>query len=896
MDLRPGSIAFEKFKIIAPIGEGGMATVYKAKHIHLDKVVVLKLLKTDTENEKTLVRFHSEAKILSQLKHPGISQFFDFGLSYKNEPYLAIEFVEGKTLKSSLKEREHLPIGLALSILLDVCQALSYAHKKGIIHRDVKPGNIMLQDSEGELRAILLDFGIARLITADMQEDQSLTSSGELVGSPRYMSPEQAEGKSIDKTTDLYSIGCVLFEILTGDTPLTGDTLLETINLRKNETAPRLSSMVSYSVPEELDDIAATLLERDKERRYQSIDSLIEDLNILREKLLEEDSEKEKRDVSEFVLSLKVEEPIYMSKRFMFSLLLLAVTAMAGATYYLTDSASRSNRFLASSSSEIPKSGMVKTEKEKIRELEERANGNNLTLPIGNVEDLKKIPEQKNLQVLKIKLEKEIDLDKLMEALGQSKSLIEIYISPNPYKISNLKEVASLPHLLYLEIKGMKIEKKALIDLTGAKNLQVLNLLECGIEEKELSTLSKIKPLRHLYIDEVLAKSNGMKEFRRALPDCNIVATKLVESVPDYAQLYDEVKGGESNFFKERKQATVVSIPSILDDLKSRENARIEKIIELEKRHQDSYLLAKKCYEIAVKAQGANCPSAANYLSEMATFQQVQAKYPEALALLDRSDEVIENCGATRYSSMNTAKRSDIYWIQGKQAESVKLAKEALSLSKEAVIKQNDEPLKMYERVIQRLLDMNENSRCLNAIKEQKKFLNTWHAENYPLYGYYCLWPMRAYFRMASKSPETKKLAIDEAKRIRKLFYALKEEANNSKGQIIIDDQLYAFLEATFTLNCLAEDKEKSKKLLEEAALFIKSNPQMVKRNPFMTWDIFVNLARLSKTAANQGKVVKYYKTALTLTKFLGPTGAERARETQAELDAYVQSQQDSQK
>ncbi|MBX9693472.1 MAG: serine/threonine protein kinase, partial [Cyanobacteria bacterium] len=266
MDLNIGSRVFDKFTIIGQIGAGGMGSIYKANHVLMNRDVVLKVI-VGGLNQHSLIRFQNEAKALSKLNHPNIAKVFDFGL-YENTPYLAIEFVEGITLSKMLDSGPLSPDD-AIPILKQLCQALSHAHAAGIIHRDLKPSNIMLRQVAGETQVVLLDFGIAKL-TDDSQG--SLTRTGELVGSPLYMSPEQCLGAPVTHQTDQYSLGCVIFEMLTGEPPFIGESALQTMLLHQQSEPPKLSEICKQPVPESLERLVDRLLEKDADRRFGSID------------------------------------------------------------------------------------------------------------------------------------------------------------------------------------------------------------------------------------------------------------------------------------------------------------------------------------------------------------------------------------------------------------------------------------------------------------------------------------------------------------------------------------------------------------------------------------------------------------------------------------------------
>ncbi|MBX9693945.1 MAG: serine/threonine-protein kinase, partial [Cyanobacteria bacterium] len=227
-------------------------------------------------SKRKILRFQNEAKVLSQLNHPNIAQIFDFGLSEKNVPFIAIEFVEGKTLEQILSDDGPLDVSSTLEIVSQLCAALEHAHNAGVIHRDVKPGNIMIQGSGSDVRAVLLDFGVAKLIADDT--NQQITSTGYVIGSPLYMSPEQTLGKPVTQNADQYSLGCVLFAMLSGNPPFVGQTPLETCTLHREAPPPSLSKLCKFELPSGLEQILERLLAKTEAGRYSSVASLAKEL------------------------------------------------------------------------------------------------------------------------------------------------------------------------------------------------------------------------------------------------------------------------------------------------------------------------------------------------------------------------------------------------------------------------------------------------------------------------------------------------------------------------------------------------------------------------------------------------------------------------------------------
>lgn len=265
----------EKYEIQEFIGAGGFGRVYKGRHIHLEKAVAIKVLTTSLLDNAmptpssilSLKRFSSEAKATNQLIHPNIVGTLDHGTT--PQPYIVMEYIEGETLEDKIKRGDVLSLDEFLKLFEQVCQAMSLAHESGCLHRDLKPSNIMI-DSETGL-AKILDFGLVKLVGG---EDSSKT--GEVVGSPPYMSPEQCRGAELDERSDIYSLGCVMYESLTAIKPFEDKTAVDCMYRNFHTTLLPISSL-RKGFPEALDYVVAKSL-ADLSQRYESIEQLRSDL------------------------------------------------------------------------------------------------------------------------------------------------------------------------------------------------------------------------------------------------------------------------------------------------------------------------------------------------------------------------------------------------------------------------------------------------------------------------------------------------------------------------------------------------------------------------------------------------------------------------------------------
>ncbi|HEY3578643.1 MAG TPA: Stk1 family PASTA domain-containing Ser/Thr kinase [Gaiellaceae bacterium] len=257
-----------RYRIQRKLGAGGMADVYLAEDQELGRRVAIKILNGRHANDAQFIeRFRREAKNAAALNHPNIVSIYDRG-NAEDTYYIAMEFLDGRTLKELIVSRGAAPINVAIEYARQILSALRFAHRHGIVHRDIKPHNVLV-DSEGRVK--VTDFGIARAGTSQM------TETGSIVGTAQYLSPEQARGGEVDQRSDLYSLGIVLYELLTGKTPFDGDTPVE-IAMKHLSNAPKPPSKLRPDIPAELDMVVLRALAKNPDDRYQSADEMEADL------------------------------------------------------------------------------------------------------------------------------------------------------------------------------------------------------------------------------------------------------------------------------------------------------------------------------------------------------------------------------------------------------------------------------------------------------------------------------------------------------------------------------------------------------------------------------------------------------------------------------------------
>lgn len=271
-----GSVVAQKYKLIESLGSGGMGVVFKAQHVLMHKTVALKMLHPQLiVSDHCLSRFQQEAKALSHIDHPNIIAVFDYGTTESGQPFIVMDYVRGHSLEDIIKKDGPLAPERGLRILIQVADAIAEAHKCGIIHRDLKPSNVMLvADGDNEESVRIVDFGIAKIVNAET--GNQLTKTGEIFGSPAYMSPEQCRGDVLDERSDIYSFGCVMYEALSGTVPFAGENMFETMYFHLNKLPAPLAMPqgTRHNYRHRIEPIIFKTLEKSREHRYQSMQQL----------------------------------------------------------------------------------------------------------------------------------------------------------------------------------------------------------------------------------------------------------------------------------------------------------------------------------------------------------------------------------------------------------------------------------------------------------------------------------------------------------------------------------------------------------------------------------------------------------------------------------------------
>ena len=284
-NLTIGSSFADRYKILETLGRGGMGVVFRAKDNQLDEVVALKTLRSDilSQDPTLLQRFKLEIKLARKITHRNVLRTHDFG-EWMGTPYISMEYLEGVTLKDLQKRKGALPLGVGLQIAKQMCHGLAAAHAQGVIHRDIKPQNMLIIPESGDLK--IMDFGIATVSNVKDEskpQDSAITGAGVVLGTPDYLPPELGRGQQADFRSDIYCLGVVLFELFCGRLPFTGDSALQIV-VHHIQTPPPMPRSIKPNLPLELQAVILKCLEKDRDKRFQTVDELTDALNSISER------------------------------------------------------------------------------------------------------------------------------------------------------------------------------------------------------------------------------------------------------------------------------------------------------------------------------------------------------------------------------------------------------------------------------------------------------------------------------------------------------------------------------------------------------------------------------------------------------------------------------------
>ncbi len=510
-DFNVGSIVFDRYKILEYVSSGAIGRVYKALDVELKIVVALKVLISDSHTDRELMRFQSEARLASKLRHHNVATIYDFGLCGKT-PYLSMEYVEGQSLQKILKSSGIPPIDEALDVLIQVCRALVHAHSQGIVHRDIKPANVVVaRKPDGTTTAKILDFGVAKKLDIDIATEGQITLTGELVGSPLYMSPEQSRGEAITTRSDNYSFGCLIWCCLVGKPPIRGGTLIETIMSIQHEIPPSLK-FARPDVPEELVDVVDRLLSKGPELRPELEKDVLPILERLHDQLLHNceeihiDSE-EALSSERSVFALTEGHSLRRTNVICASVMFFFLLSIAGFVLY--------SQFQKTSLSGLGKMPVavstVSLPDELISKSRQENDCNSLAMRDADDDDVKK---RLFSALVKLDLSTCKVTDDCFNYLAEQENLNELDLSHTG--VISLENASRLKRLTELKLNGTDITDSSLIKLAGLKQLRLLSLSNAqNLTDDALGGISMLDSLEELDLSDTPLSFNNVEQLSR---------------------------------------------------------------------------------------------------------------------------------------------------------------------------------------------------------------------------------------------------------------------------------------------------------------------------------------------------------------------------------------------
>ncbi|HEX8107914.1 MAG TPA: serine/threonine-protein kinase, partial [Kofleriaceae bacterium] len=277
-----------RYRVLAKLGEGGMGAVFRAEQISLKRTVAVKLLRPDVSAAPTLLRrFNAEAELVAKLSHPNTVNIYDFGQERDGTLFIAMELIDGRSLRQAIQREAPMPLPRALAIAAQIAASLADAHGHAIIHRDLKPDNVMLQDRGRDRDVVrVLDFGIAKLRDDTRATHAAMTQQGDMLGTPQYMAPEQIRAEPIDGRTDIYALGCLLYEMVTARLPHQAETVLAMLSKHLMEPAvPPSQRRPDLGIPAAADALILGAMAKDPRARPPSMEAFGEQIAALRQRL-----------------------------------------------------------------------------------------------------------------------------------------------------------------------------------------------------------------------------------------------------------------------------------------------------------------------------------------------------------------------------------------------------------------------------------------------------------------------------------------------------------------------------------------------------------------------------------------------------------------------------------
>lgn len=522
LDLEEKDFPIERYKPISLVGRGSTGNVYLARDRILNKLVAVKTL--NTLDKEQIISFQEEARATSKLKHPNIIEILDFGVVESGKPYMVFEYFKGETLESIIQSHKQISWEQAKPVIIQIAGALAYSHNHGIFHRDIKPTNIMVNDfGTNDLSVKLIDFGIAKIDgTATQYQGQTLA------GTPSYMSPDIASGYEYTESSEIYSLGCVIFEALTGQVPFGGETPLEVLSNHAKKDPPPISTLASSKIPESIEDLVQNCLKKPPDQRFKRMNDLLSEIESISHK----DSTRKAKSTSKSKVI-----PLFVS-------LSLAILLIAGFTVF--QKSQNTERAPTASRKSYRKAAKIKYKREGEYfgfGFKEWSRPNKIGGKIDD-EDLKIIAEDV--------LAKNIDsLDLAKESITGSglkylKDLPLRYLSieGNPLKESYLNEL-DIPNLRHLVLNETKISDTGINHLKSMKGLKSLGLVDCkSISNSQMCSLITDSNLEILVINGTKINDQFLKSASQSkLQELHVSKTNITNQGMKYLLSMPDLRG-----------------------------------------------------------------------------------------------------------------------------------------------------------------------------------------------------------------------------------------------------------------------------------------------------------------------------------------------------------------
>jgi serine/threonine protein kinase len=467
------------YEIIRLIGSGGMGDVYEGRHVVLNTSVAIKLLRSHLVETQALLRFQQEAQAASRLNHVNIVRVFDCGVMPQGTPYMIMDLVKGETLEAVIKEGS-LNVRETLETIKQICNGVRCAHENGILHRDLKPSNIILEKQGDKTVARVLDFGIAKI----MEDEDGLlkTRTGEIFGTPAYMSPEQASGTKVDQRSDIYAIGCILYEMLTGQPPAVGKTAIEVLFKQVNETPlPLTQASLGKKFPTELEQIVDRCLAKDPAARFASLAEVLEAIEDF-------DAGRPMRfSLGENKQHIKAERKIFVIT----SILIAALLVVAGLVIR--------NQILQTHDIETA----AKTSHE-----------DTATTASQHVSDSDHASKS---AAGDFPNESDDSFAKMLKKMGPYAQTLDHV--PSEIHDESLKLIGNCPHLNSIDLTGCtKLTIVGLSYLDVLENLQILSIADTTMGDKAIAEINMLTKLRRLNLSGTGITATGVQKLSSNLP------------------------------------------------------------------------------------------------------------------------------------------------------------------------------------------------------------------------------------------------------------------------------------------------------------------------------------------------------------------------------------------